>query len=114
MKKIQKTNNILMLLVAIGLVVIIMCCTGCSCTSFSDSSQESQEQDTGYFTEIPNTAKQTLVSSYSPSKATLVYDNETKTVYYMIYGQKGNLNMTPYIIDGKYTIYQDGVIKKVE
>ena len=113
MKKIQKTNNILMLLVAIGLVVIIMCCTGCSCTSFSDSSQESQEQDTGYFTDS-NTAKQTLVSSYSPSKATLVYDNETKTVYYMIYGQKGNLNMTPYIIDGKYTIYQDGVIKKVE
>lgn len=113
MKRIQKTNNIIMLLVGIGLIIIIMCCTGCSCSSSSDSSQE-QEQNAGYFTEIPDAAKHTLTSSYSPSKATLVYDNVTKTVYYMIYGQKGNLNVTPYIIEGKYTVYEDGAIKKVE
>ncbi len=104
MKKVQK-------LLVIGLV-IIMCCTGCS--SSESSQEQKQEQDTGYFTEIPDAAKNTLTGSYSPSNATLVYDNVTKTVYYMIYGQKGNLNITPYIIDGKYTIYQDGIIKKVE
>ena len=113
MRKVQKTNNIVMLLVVISLIVIICCCTGCSCSSSSNSSQE-QEQDAGYFTEIPDTAKHTLTGSYSPSNATLVYDNVTKTVYYMIYGQKGNLNITPYIIEGKYTVYQDGIIKKIE
>ncbi len=104
MKKVQK-------LLVIGLV-IIMCCTGCS--SSESSQEQKQEQDIAYFTEIPDAAKQTLTNVYSPSKATLVYDNVTKTVYYMIYGQKGNLDITPYIVEGKYTIYEDGVIKKVE
>lgn len=113
MRKVQKTSNIAMLLVVIGLIIVIMCCTGCSCSSSSDSSQEQQEQNTGYFTEIPNAAKNTL-TGHAISKVTLVYDNETHTVYYMIYGQKGNLNITPYIIEGKYTIYEDGIIKKVE